>query len=79
MIVIGSPSATIYRDLIIALAAKHRLPTVYYARFYATGGGLISYGRISSTSTGAQPATLIAFSEARSRPICRCRRQPSMS
>src|SRR5262249_48781056 len=44
VLVVGRPSATIYRDLIIALAAKHRLPTVYYARFYPTAGGLISYG-----------------------------------
>src|SRR5262245_31651082 len=40
----GSPSATIHRNLIITLAARHRLPAVYYDRFYVTGGGLISYG-----------------------------------
>jgi ABC-type uncharacterized transport system substrate-binding protein len=33
-----------HRDLIIALAAKHRLPAVYGPRFFVTGGGLISYG-----------------------------------
>jgi putative ABC transport system substrate-binding protein len=33
-----------HRDLIIALAARHRLPTVYANRFFVTGGGLISYG-----------------------------------
>jgi len=32
------------RDLIIALAARHRLPAVYPLRFFATAGGLISYG-----------------------------------
>jgi putative ABC transport system substrate-binding protein len=32
------------RDLIIALAATHRLPAVYNARFYPAAGGLISYG-----------------------------------
>ena len=42
-------------------------------------GGLISYGPISSTSSGARPATSIAFSRARSRPTCRCRRRPSTS
>jgi putative ABC transport system substrate-binding protein len=44
LIVTGSPSATIHRNLIIALAARHQLPAVYYDRFYVTGGGLISYG-----------------------------------
>ena len=44
IIVIGSPRAAMQRDLIIALAAKHRLPAVYNARFYPAAGGLISYG-----------------------------------
>jgi putative ABC transport system substrate-binding protein len=34
----------VHRDLIISLAAKHRLPAVYPYRFQATAGGLISYG-----------------------------------
>jgi putative ABC transport system substrate-binding protein len=44
VVVFGSPGATIHRDLIIMLAAKHRLPAVYSARYFATVGGLISYG-----------------------------------
>jgi putative tryptophan/tyrosine transport system substrate-binding protein len=44
LIVTGSPSATIHRNLIITLAARHQLPAVYYDRFYVIGGGLISYG-----------------------------------
>jgi putative tryptophan/tyrosine transport system substrate-binding protein len=40
----GSPLTTLHRDLIIQLAARYRLPTVYSSRFHATGGGLISYG-----------------------------------
>jgi putative ABC transport system substrate-binding protein len=44
MIVFGSPGATIHRGLIIALAARHRLPAVYNSRFFAAAGGLISYG-----------------------------------
>jgi putative ABC transport system substrate-binding protein len=44
VIVTGSPRQTAYRDHIIALAAKHRLPTVYNGRFFVTAGGLISYG-----------------------------------
>jgi putative tryptophan/tyrosine transport system substrate-binding protein len=44
MIVTGSGPAAIHRDLIVALAARHKLPTVYAARFFVTTGGLISYG-----------------------------------
>jgi putative ABC transport system substrate-binding protein len=44
LIITGSAAATVHRELIIALAAQHRLPAVYYARYYVTGGGLISYG-----------------------------------
>jgi putative ABC transport system substrate-binding protein len=33
-----------HRDLIIALAARHRLPAIYPYRFFATSGGFISYG-----------------------------------
>jgi putative tryptophan/tyrosine transport system substrate-binding protein len=30
--------------LIVTLAARHKLPAVYYARYFVVGGGLISYG-----------------------------------
>jgi putative tryptophan/tyrosine transport system substrate-binding protein len=39
-----SPLANRHRDLIIMLAARHRLPAVYAWRYYVTDGGLISYG-----------------------------------
>jgi putative ABC transport system substrate-binding protein len=44
LIVTASPLATARRDLIIALAARQKLPAVYYERFFAAAGGLISYG-----------------------------------
>src|SRR5947199_7946901 len=44
LIVTGSPAATFHRELIIALAARHRLPAVYNNRRFAAEGGLISYG-----------------------------------
>ena len=44
LIVTGSPGAVFHRDLIIALAARHRLAAVYYDRYWAAAGGLISYG-----------------------------------
>ena len=44
LIVTASALALVHRDLIITLAARHRLPAVYSDRFFVTGGGLISYG-----------------------------------
>jgi putative ABC transport system substrate-binding protein len=44
LILTGSAWAIVHRDLIIALAARHRLPAVYYERYFAAAGGLISYG-----------------------------------
>jgi ABC-type uncharacterized transport system substrate-binding protein len=44
LIVTISPLALRHRELIIALAAKHRLPAVYPWRVFVADGGLISYG-----------------------------------
>jgi putative ABC transport system substrate-binding protein len=44
LIVTLSPLATVNRELIITLAARHRVPAVYPLRYFATSGGLISYG-----------------------------------
>ena len=44
MIVTGSATATVHRELIITLAARHKLPTFYTDRFAVASGGLISYG-----------------------------------
>jgi putative ABC transport system substrate-binding protein len=35
---------TINRDLIVGVAARYRVPTIYYLRSFADSGGLISYG-----------------------------------
>jgi putative tryptophan/tyrosine transport system substrate-binding protein len=44
LIVVGAPSLETYGDLIVTLAAQHRLPAVYPYRSYVAGGGLMSYG-----------------------------------
>ena len=44
LIVTGSSAAIAHRELIIMLAARHRLPAVYFFRYFVTSGGLISYG-----------------------------------
>ena len=44
LIVTLSALVVVHRDLIITLAARHKLPAVYYERFFVAAGGLISYG-----------------------------------
>jgi putative tryptophan/tyrosine transport system substrate-binding protein len=44
MIVTSSPLAAVHRKLIVALAARHKLPAVYAVRYMTAAGGLLSYG-----------------------------------
>jgi putative ABC transport system substrate-binding protein len=44
LIIVGAPSGAVHRDLIITLAARHRLPAVYPYPYFAHSGGLVSYG-----------------------------------
>jgi ABC-type uncharacterized transport system substrate-binding protein len=44
LIVTAGARPTLHRDLIVALAARHKLPTVYFERSFVAVGGLISYG-----------------------------------
>ena len=44
LIVLALPTTVINRNLIIRLAAQHRLPAVYNARYWIAEGGLVSYG-----------------------------------
>ena len=44
LVVTGSAAAAAHRDLIVTLAARHRLPAVYNARLYGEIGGLVCYG-----------------------------------
>jgi putative tryptophan/tyrosine transport system substrate-binding protein len=44
LILTASGLAAIHRDLVVSLATRYKLPTVYISRFFAAGGGLVSYG-----------------------------------
>jgi putative ABC transport system substrate-binding protein len=44
LIVTGSPLVAVHRDLIVSLAARYKLPAVYYERHWVGAGGLIAYG-----------------------------------
>jgi putative ABC transport system substrate-binding protein len=44
LIVMGSPLVAVHRDLIVSLAAQHKLPAVYFERHWVAAGGLIAYG-----------------------------------
>jgi putative tryptophan/tyrosine transport system substrate-binding protein len=44
LIVTGSGPAAFHRDLIVTLAARHKLPAIYFERTFVATGGLISYG-----------------------------------
>src|SRR5262249_52938804 len=44
MIVTASALAIIHRDLIVSLAARYKLPTVYFQKMFVAGNGLVSYG-----------------------------------
>ena len=79
VIATASARVVVHRDLVVALAARHRLPVIYHRRAFVQIGGLISYGPKSSPSSPRRAAMPAASSTARSRPTCRCRLRPSMS
>jgi putative ABC transport system substrate-binding protein len=44
LILTASALSAVHRELVIALAARYRLPAVYYRRLFVSSGGLVSYG-----------------------------------
>jgi len=44
LVVTAGPPTVVHRDLIVTLAARHKLPAVYFDRTFVAGGGLMSYG-----------------------------------
>ena len=79
LVVTQSALTTVHRDLIVTLAARHKLPAVYYERHFIAAGGLISYGPDFIDQHRQAATTSIASSKARSLPTFRSRRRPSSS
>lgn len=67
------------RKLLISLASRHKLPSIYPYRYYAVDGGLMTYGSNTLDPVRRAQDMLIVSSRARSRPTCRCRHRISMS
>jgi putative ABC transport system substrate-binding protein len=75
LVVLPNPVAAVHRELIAALATKHRLPAVYPYRYHVASGGLASYGvDIAALYRGAA-STSIVFSRGKSRLNFRCNLQ----
>ena len=79
LVVIPDAFTLSHRAEITSLAARFRVPAVYWSRSSAELGGLISYGPYMSMSFGVPRRMLIVSSKARSRPIYRSNRQPNTS
>jgi putative tryptophan/tyrosine transport system substrate-binding protein len=52
LIVLPDAFTDVHREQIIALAARHRVPTIYGYRYFTAAGGLISYGLNSADMYG---------------------------
>lgn len=65
------------RQQLVALAARHAIPTIYYAREFAESGGLMSYGSNLPDASRLAGVYVAAFSRGRSPATCRCCSRPS--
>jgi putative ABC transport system substrate-binding protein len=76
LIVTANAFALFHRNLIITLAARHKLPAVYYRREFVTAGGLISYGS-SIVDHSQRAAGYVDRESSRVKNLanCRCRRR----
>jgi putative tryptophan/tyrosine transport system substrate-binding protein len=77
VIVTASAPTSVHRVLIISLAAHLRLPTVYPYRYFAVGGGLISYGPEPIDQFRRAAGYVDRILKGRSQATCRCKHRPS--
>jgi putative ABC transport system substrate-binding protein len=75
LIVTGSALTVFHRDLIVTLAARFKLPTVYFQRHFVTSGGLISYGIDVVNQYRRAAGYVDRILKGEKPPTCRCRRR----
>ena len=69
----------IHRELIVSLAVRQQVASVYFSRFFVAGGGLVSYGPDFADLFRRAAGYFDRILKGESRPICRCRRRPNTS
>ena len=79
LVIVSDSFVVVHRELIMGLAARHRLPAIYPFRYFATEGGLASYGVDRDDFYRREPPMSIAYSEVRSPLICRSKHQLNSS
>jgi putative ABC transport system substrate-binding protein len=79
LIVLSGSASLAHRELIIALAARERLPAVYSDRVFVNAGGLISYDPNRAEQYRRAAGYIDRILKARSQPTFPCRRRPSTS
>jgi putative ABC transport system substrate-binding protein len=79
LIVTAASGSAIHADLIVSLAAQHKLPAVYGNRHFVTGGGLISYGPDRVDQYWRAAAYVDRILKGENQPICQCRLRPNSS
>jgi putative ABC transport system substrate-binding protein len=79
LIVPALTQTSVHRDLIISLAARHRLPAVYPYSYLISAGGLISYGPDTTDQFHRAASYVDRILRARSLPTCRSSSQPNSS
>ena len=63
----------------VCVAARHKLPAVYFERNFVASGGLISYGPDILDRYRRSASYVDRILKGESRPACRCRHRPSLS
>jgi putative ABC transport system substrate-binding protein len=77
LIVTASALASVQRNQIVELAARHRLPAVYFERLFVAGGGLVSYGANLADQYRRAAGYVDRILKGEKPADCRCRRRPS--